>query len=150
MTLMELAQPTGQSDALVASSITEGTATVVMLRGEADHFALPTVVEALARAIADHDGAIIVDLTRTEFIDSGTLRAFDRARQFLDNRGRTLTLRSPSRIAVRVLTVLGLSHLIEPDRTTAGLPTPRVAPLEAGGRGLESPRLQQQPQPQRA
>ncbi len=73
-------------------------------------------MDALARVIADNDGAIVVDLAETKFIDTGTARAFARASQFLGHRGRELTLRSPSRIAVRVLTLLGLSDLIEEQR----------------------------------
>lgn len=119
MTLTELSQPTIPAAALVASVSTVGTATIVRLRGEADVFTLPVVVDALARAIADSEGPVIVDLADTGFIDTGTVRAIARAWQFLDGRQRTLTLRSPSRIAVRVLGVLGLSHLIEPDRMTA-------------------------------
>ena len=119
MTLTELAQPTLPAAALVASVTTEGTNTVVTLRGEADLFTLPTVVDVLAQVIADHDGPVIVDLTHTEFIDSGSMRALARAWQFLGGRGRTLALRSPSATAVRVLTLLGLSHLIEPASVTS-------------------------------
>jgi len=119
MTLAELAQPTVPAAALVASVSADGMPTVVTLRGEADLFTLPVVVDVLVRVIADHDGPVIVDLADTEFIDTGTVRALARAWQFLNDRGRTLTLRSPSRVAVRVLGLLGLSHLIEPDRMTA-------------------------------
>ena len=118
MTLKEFAQPTVQAATLVASVSADGMATVVTLRGEADLFTLPVVEEVLARVIADHDGPVIVELTHTEFIDSGTVRALARARQVLEDRGRTLIVRSPSRLAVRVLDLLGLSHLIEPDRVT--------------------------------
>jgi hypothetical protein len=45
--------------------------------------------------------------------------ALARAWQFLDGRGRTLTLRSPSRVASHVLELLGLSGLIEPEQVTA-------------------------------
>lgn len=115
MTLAELSQPTIPAAALVASVSTVGTATIVRLRGEADVFTLPVVVDALARAIADSEGPVIVDLADTGFIDTGAVRAIARAWQFLDDRQRTLTLRSPSRMAARVLGLLGLSHLLEPD-----------------------------------
>lgn len=123
MTLTELAQPTLPAAPLVASVSTEGAATVVTLRGEADLFTLPIVVDVLARAIADHDGPVIVDLALTEFIDSGTVRTLARAWTFLDDRGRKLTVRSPSTMAVRMLELFGLTHRIEPDRT----PTPSAA-----------------------
>ena len=120
MTLTDLGHPTIRAAAPVASMSADGTARVVTLSGETDRFTLPTVVEVLARAIADSDGPVIVDLADAQFIDIGTVRAFARAWQFLDERRRTLTLRSPSRAAVRVLALLSLSHLIEPDRMTAG------------------------------
>ena len=119
MTLTELSHPTIPAAALVASVSTVGTATVVSLRGEADVFTLPLLVDALARAIADSEGPVIVDLAGTDFIDVGTVGAFVRAWQFLDDRERTLSLRSPSRFAARVLGVLGVSHLIERDRIGA-------------------------------
>lgn len=119
MTLTELAQPTIPAAPLIASVSADGLAKVVTLRGEADLFTLPVVVDVLARVIADSDGPVIVDLSDTEFIDTATVRALARAWQFLNDRGRTLTLRSPSRVATRVLGVLGLDHLVEPDRMTA-------------------------------
>jgi anti-anti-sigma factor len=113
MTLTEIAQPTVDAAALVASVSADGTAAVITLRGEADVFTLPVVIDALVRVIADSDGPVIVDLAQTEFIDTCTVRALARASLDLDRRGRTLTLRRPSKIALRVLMLLGHSHLIE-------------------------------------
>ena len=112
MTLTQLA-PAPPAAGLVVSVSSDAVGTVVTLRGEADVFTLPLVVDVLTSAIADHDGPIIVDLTETDFIDVGNVRALARAWRFLDDRGRTLTLRSPSRAATRVLELLGLSPLIE-------------------------------------
>ena len=112
MTLTERPQSTGP--ALAAAVSTEGTATVVRLQGEADLFTLPIVVDVLSRVIADFDGPVVVDLGDITFVDAGTVLALARAWQFLDDRGRELTLRSPSRMAVRVLGLLQLSHLLEP------------------------------------
>ena len=119
MALTESMHPTVPTAVLTASTSTEGTAVIVTLRGEADLFTLPVVIDALARVIADHDGPVIIDLAPTDFIDTGTVRALARAWRLLNDRGRTLTLRSPSKVAVRVLGLLGLAHLIEPDRLTA-------------------------------
>ena len=113
MPLTDLAQPTLPSDALVASVSSEGGAAVVALRGEADLFTLPIVVDMLARVVADHAGPVVVDLAETEFIDTGSVRAIARAAAILGDRGRALTVRSPSRMAVRMLAILGCSHLIE-------------------------------------
>jgi anti-anti-sigma factor len=117
MTLTQLARPP-LSAALVTSVSADDMGTVVTLRGEADLFTLPLVVDVLAGAIAEHDGAITVDLADTDFIDVGNARTLARAWQFLDDHGRTLTLRSPSRAAARVLGLLGLSPLVERDRAT--------------------------------
>jgi anti-anti-sigma factor len=132
MTLTELAQSCAPT-ALAASFSAEGCVAVVSLRGEADVFTLPIVVDALARVIAASDSAVVVDLTHTVFIDSGAALAFARAGQFLDERGRTLTLRSPSRMATRVLSLLELTHLIAPD------PVRRAA-----SRGATSPSRREQ------
>ncbi|MHB8671051.1 MAG: STAS domain-containing protein [Acidimicrobiales bacterium] len=91
----------------------EGPATVIALRGEVDLATMPLLQDALERVIIDCGGAVIVDLTRTQFIDTATGRAFGRADQALSERGRSLTLRSPSRLTARVLAFLGLSHLVE-------------------------------------
>lgn len=111
MPLTELAQSTlPTDDALVASLSTEGDATVVALRGEADLATFPLLTDVLARVIAYHDGPVVIDLAEVAFIDSGSICAFARTAELLD--GRELTLRSPSRLAVRMLTLLELSDLI--------------------------------------
>jgi anti-anti-sigma factor len=115
MTLTALAQPKDLGVALVASVAVDTEAAVVTLQGEADRCTLPVVVDALVRAVAEVDGPVIVDLAQTTFIDAGTVRALARASDLLDGRGRTLVLRSPSRMARRVLGMLGLSRLIERD-----------------------------------
>ena len=94
----------------------EGAATVIALRGEADLAALPAVVDMFVRVIADHQGAVVVDLAQAEFIDIATARVLGRAGEFLGHRGRQLTPRSPSRLAIRVLAVFGLCHLVEPSQ----------------------------------
>lgn len=98
---------------LVVSISAEGAVTVIALRGEADVSTLAAVADGLSRALADHRGAVVVDLTDTEFIDSATVRAIGQAAQFLGGRERQLTVRSPSRLALHLLEVFGLSDLVE-------------------------------------
>jgi anti-sigma B factor antagonist len=105
---------------LVARVLTEGEVTVVAFRGEADCATLPVVVETLSGVIADGAGDIVVDLSETEFIDTAALRAVLRARETLGGGGRHLTLRSPSRIAGRLLGIFGLDHLTGPQLSTDG------------------------------
>lgn len=125
MTLTALAPPirtVAPFAPFVATVTTDGTSAVVTLRGEADAFTLPVVLDVLTRAISEHEGPVIIDLADTSFIDVGTLRALGRASQSLDHRGRTLTLRAPSRMALRLLGLVGMSHLIERDRIGAAWP----------------------------
>ena len=107
-----------QAAALVASLTTEGEATVIALCGEADVGTLSVVSDVLTHAIDDHSGPVVVDLARTAFIDTATLRVLVGAGRLLDDRGLHLTLRSPSTHARRILKLFGLSHLIEVRRGT--------------------------------
>ena len=125
MTLTERTQSTLPTDALVATLASEGGSTVVALRGEADLLTLPVIDDVLARVIAENDGPVVVDLAEVAFIDTGSIRAVARAAASLGHRGRELTVRSPSRLAVRMLTLFELTHLIEPVRATT--PTTAVA-----------------------
>jgi len=88
--------------------------TVVALRGEADIATVSLLVDALAGVIAGNDRDLIVDLAQTAFLDTAALRAVLRARQDLRRRGRQLTLRSPSRVPLRLLAAFGLSYLVPP------------------------------------
>lgn len=90
----------------------DGATAVVALRGEADVAGLAVLVEAFARITADGAGDVVVDLSQVEFMDTATVRAVMGARALLAGQGRQLTLRSPSRVAARVLAVFGLSHLV--------------------------------------
>jgi anti-anti-sigma factor len=99
---------------LVLSVVAEADATLIVVRGEVDSFAVPTLMDVLVGVIADRDGDVAVDLSQAEFIDSATARAFARAGHFLAERDRRLIIRSPSRIATRVLTIHDLFHLVEP------------------------------------
>jgi anti-anti-sigma factor len=104
---------------LVARVLEEGSTTVITLRGEADLGTLPVLVEALARVVADHAGPVIVDLSETAFIDTAAVRALVCAGRLLADGDRVLAVRSPSRLAVLVLGVLGLSNLVEASATAA-------------------------------
>ena len=113
MTLTELPNSTVLSAPLTTSLSHDGPVTVVAFRGEADLSTLPVVSEVLAQVIADSDGPVVIDLAATEFIDAGTMRALALAWQFLADRGRTLTLRSPSELTTRMLGLHDLSHLVD-------------------------------------
>jgi len=114
MTLTTVARSARRAPGLLMSVSTEGAATVVALRGEADIATLPDVKEMLDRVIRAHDGPLIVELADTPFIDSGTVRALAQASRVLGERGRRMTIRSPSPMAVRVMELFGLCGLIVP------------------------------------
>lgn len=120
MTLTEFPSSTMRSAPLATSLSHDGNITVVAFRGEADLSTLPVVSEVLAQVIADSDGPVVIDLADTDFIDAGTMRALASAWQLLDDRGRTLTLRSPSELTTRMLGLLDLSHLTDENPAPIG------------------------------
>jgi anti-anti-sigma factor len=121
MTFTDLAVP-----GLVVSVSVEGTASVVTLRGQGDLATLPVLVKVLARVIAEDDGAVIVDLAEADFFDTASARVVGRAAQYLDTRGRPLTIRAASRQAAMVLAAFRLSHLLESAATRLSELAPRV------------------------
>lgn len=120
MSLATLLPSARSLGALDVSVLTEGTRTVLTLRGDADMATLPTLEAVLIRVVADHHGDVVVDLAETAFIDTATLRAVLGARDALEGTGRRLTFRSPSRNAGRLLEIFGLSKLVTPPRHTNG------------------------------
>jgi anti-sigma B factor antagonist len=91
----------------------EGARTVVVLRGEEDIATRPVLAEVLSRLIATDTRDVVIDLGEVEFIDSSTIRALEVGQEFLSREGRNLTVRSPSRLALRMLGLFGLTDLIE-------------------------------------
>jgi anti-anti-sigma factor len=103
----------------------EGPSTVVVARGEVDVASVPDLVDLLAWIFGKFDGPVVVDLTETKFIDTAAARVLARARQFLGDYGRPLTLRSPPRQTARLLGLVGLSNVVtlnwvvEPDQLSS-------------------------------
>jgi anti-anti-sigma factor len=91
----------------------EGTRSVVALRGEADISTRQVMCDVLCRVIADGTGDVVVDLAKATFVDTAIVRVLATAQQLLHRQDRILTLRAPSTLATRVLTVFGLTDLIE-------------------------------------
>lgn len=114
MSLTAIAPFTRSAPGLVVVVSSEGADTVVAVRGELDSAVVPVVLDVLVGVSADHDGDVVVDLSQTDFIDSASVRALSRAGQFLTERGRRLTVRSPSRLAARVLRIHDLFDLVAP------------------------------------
>jgi anti-anti-sigma factor len=64
---------------------------IVALTGEHETFSAPDVERELQGALAD-DNAVIVDLTRSEFLDSSVVSVLLRAREQAQERGRRFAL----------------------------------------------------------
>jgi anti-anti-sigma factor len=96
--------------------------TVVWVDGEHDVATAPSLTNTLDSAIADSvvdgvvDGAadVVVDMSGVTFMGAATVDVLIRFRSSLRDDDRVLTVRSPSRCAVRVLDACGLTELIEP------------------------------------
>ena len=92
----------------VAAPNCDAAGNVVWLRGEHDIFTVAALWATMARAIAFDDGDVMVDLSAVDFMGASTIGVLVRARKILRRQSRSLTLRSPS---TRALRVLGLCHL---------------------------------------
>ena len=100
----------GWGGAQVAS---EGAQTIVSLWGEHDVCCTAaTVVAALSRAV-DAGGDVVVDLGEVSFLDASTLGLIACTEDLLRRQARSLSVRSPSRFASRLLGVCGMAWLIE-------------------------------------
>jgi len=86
----------------------DGGGTVVWLRGEHDIATMPSLADAISRAISLDDGDVVVDLSDVEFMGAATVGVILRAREALRLRSRSLELRSPSTRARRVLDLCGV------------------------------------------
>ncbi len=104
---------------------------IVRVRGELDLESGPRLREFLAREMARHDVAFIVDLSRVTFIDSSGLHALVASlrRAQLLNRPFSLVLDSGGHVQ-RLLDVTGLGPLFTIASTTA-LPTVDGAAIPA-------------------
>jgi anti-anti-sigma factor len=92
---------------------------VVWVRGVHDASTVVALCMTMARAIAFDDTDLVVDLSEVTFMDATTVTVMVRAEAFLRGRWRSLTLRSPSTQAWRVLGVGGLAELVDPQPATA-------------------------------
>jgi anti-anti-sigma factor len=97
----------------------DAPAVVVALRGELDAAALSSLAESFDDAIAQDDSDVVIDLAGVDFIGAAWIGAFVRSRADLQAQDRALTLRAPSRVAVRLLDLCGLSYLVEPESRTS-------------------------------
>jgi anti-sigma B factor antagonist len=86
----------------------------VSLAGEIDLDSVRPIAEWLSAAIANDDADIVVEMCDVTFIDSAGLCVLVRGAEFLERRGRHLTMRSPSSVVGRLLEICALSDMAEP------------------------------------
>ncbi|MGI8792256.1 MAG: STAS domain-containing protein [Acidimicrobiales bacterium] len=89
----------------------EADVTVVWLTGEHDVSTVAELCERMASAERLDGADVVVDLSAVEFLGAATLAIIVGTRTRLGRQSRSLTLRSPSRCARRVLDVCGLTYV---------------------------------------
>jgi anti-anti-sigma factor len=103
----DLADPLGVSIVIV-----EDEGVVVCLQGEHDVATIDELGDVLARAIALDDRAVVIDLSRIEFMSAATVTVIVRAKAFLQSRDRSLSIRTPSECARRTMVACGAADLL--------------------------------------
>jgi anti-anti-sigma factor len=98
---------------------TEASPIIVWLVGEHDLSTDDALCLTLARAIALDSAGLVLDMSQVTFMAASTLGVIVRARDFLGQRSRSLTVRSPSAPVGRVAQACGLSGLLGPSLGTA-------------------------------
>ncbi len=96
------------------------TYSIVSVRGEVDLHTAPKLQQAIERA-AGSDGAVVVDMSRIEFMDSTALSALVRSKENLDKQGAPMRLAAPSKAVERIFSVTGFGDYFEifPSREAA-------------------------------
>jgi anti-anti-sigma factor len=91
-----------------------GPTTVLALNGELDPATAPTLQGAIDAALEDPAvKRLVLDLGDLGFIDSSGLRVFVVARDSMRERSGDLVLRSPSANTERLLSITGLTEVVE-------------------------------------
>jgi anti-anti-sigma factor len=96
---------------------------VIWLVGDQDLATVPTLDTALTKALELNHNHLIVDLSKTSFIDAATIGTLTRSRTAFQQQSRTLTLRAPTDFVGRILDLCGVTHLLDPNPTSPSTPT---------------------------
>jgi anti-anti-sigma factor len=88
---------------------------VLFIVGEVDAASAPD----LARRLEAHDGSLLVNLEGVRFLDAAGVRVLLDAYRSRVDAGQDFRIVSASRPARRILEILGLTELLEPDLTDA-------------------------------
>lgn len=89
-----------------------GACTVLVLVGDLDVHSAPLVQRAVAAAVADASGDVVLDLAAVSFVDSSGIGVLIACHKRARNRGSRLVLRAPSRRVARLLAVTMLDRVL--------------------------------------
>ncbi len=90
---------------------TNGGVSVVDVAGEVDLYTVPRLEEALARAAAGTPPLVVVDLTRTTYLDSTALRVLTAALKRAREREGEFALVSTQPKIAKLFSITGLDQL---------------------------------------
>lgn len=103
-----------------------GFRTVIRLRGEHDVSNVDALADMLARVLVYDQADVVIDLSELQFMAGATVGALSRAHGLLKAQSRSLTIRSASGLARRILVLLGMGDQLVP------MPTESTHPIGAG------------------
>lgn len=93
---------------LVIDAASERGVRLIALRGELDLASVPKLERELEAALADSEGAIVIDLSGLEFMDSTGLRALIMGQRRASEHERLFAIaRKPGQLVARVLALAG-------------------------------------------
>lgn len=91
----------------------DGDPILLRMWGEHDSSTVGLVSTGLAQAIDATEGDVMIDLSGVSFMDASTIACLARGEVLLQQRDRSLTVRSPSVIQRKLLEICQLAYLIE-------------------------------------
>ncbi|MEU1908921.1 STAS domain-containing protein [Streptomyces hygroscopicus] len=124
--------PPRQPSPLTTDSYPEGPRKVVVVLGEVDYETAPALATALREALRTSGEGVDADLRAVRFWDCSGLNVLLRLRREALAVGKTITVRSPSRVVRRVLTLTGTAPLFRPPQPER-VPRLERAPSAFGG-----------------
>jgi anti-anti-sigma factor len=103
-----------------ATTTSEGQSTVLALCGRVESHAAFELGALLDSAIDQHPDALILDLSKLEFMGASGMVAISNAEKRLADMGRELTIRSPSVLVNRLLEMKETAESARPEHGRAG------------------------------
>ena len=102
-----------QSEFAIETSALDGGGVRVIVRGEIDLFTTPEFKAAVSEAMSRGAEAVVIDLTRTTFVDSSSLGVLIGAHRRLSRRGSRLLVVCDQPSVLKVLRITGLDGVFD-------------------------------------